>query len=111
MCPLASDRSSDSCGVNAEKESNGAELLLLTHITQAVSNNHGDFASSGSVSRIDSTCESNKASPNILSARAFTHPCARDQISMFECPPDDSVSIGLTQSVEILPNRNDKRSL
>src|SRR5882762_1467483 len=46
------------------------EHLLFAYVTQSISNNHGDFASSGSVSRIDSTCESNKASPNILPARA-----------------------------------------
>src|SRR5437016_4913178 len=61
-CSIAVSRSAFQCPP--------AKLFLFAHLTQAISNNHGDFASSGSVSRIDSTCESDEASPNILPARA-----------------------------------------
>src|SRR6267154_774202 len=36
------------------------EHLLFAYVTQSISNNHSDCASSGSVSSIDSTCEANK---------------------------------------------------
>src|SRR5260370_34673994 len=52
------------------------ELLLLTHVTQAVSNNHGDCTSSGSVACLDFKSESDRVSRKMSIAVASSFFCA-----------------------------------
>src|SRR6266480_2719947 len=52
------------------------ELLLLAHVTQAVSNNHGDCTSSGSVACLDFNSESDRVSHKMSIAVASPFFCA-----------------------------------
>src|SRR5260370_32217115 len=52
------------------------ELLLLTHVTQAVSNNHGDCTSSGFVACLDFNSESDRVSRKMSIAVASSFFCA-----------------------------------